>query len=157
MPSTKINLLFSGRTGGSYSAELRSAKAMGNIFSAESYPLAIKSCNKIDGLFCRDGVVFNGFNSDVFRFTEYSLLKFDVFAERFCRLIVTVMVEEKVGEIAEYSYILEQNPAVIWKNVLIPLSDFKSNARLSINDYNKIRALRLFSDECFAINNFLVI
>ena len=110
----------------------------------------------INGLYCSDGVIFNKFNSDFFRLSEYTLLKLDVFSEKYCKLNVSLIIEKK-GVISEYYFDVILKPAIVWKDVLIHLSDFKSLSGRPIDDYKGIRALRIYSDVPFAVNNMIVI
>lgn len=153
----KDNLIYSGKYGiPSVSVSSLSKKSVGGIFYNGEKPYSVKTIAGINGLYCQEGVIFNNFNSDFFRLSEYSLLKFDVFTEKYCRLTVSLIVENK-GSVGEYSYDVILKPAVVWKDVLIRLSDFKSAFRRSIEDYSGIRALKIYSDVPFAVNNMLVI
>ena len=152
----KGNLLYSGKSGGLIPVASLSKKAVGGVFYGGETPNSNKNCAGINGLSCTEAVVFNRFNSNNFRLSEYSLLKFDVFAEKFCKLTATVLTEEN-GEIKEYSFAIDEKPAIVWKDVLIRLSDFKSVLRRPIGDYGSIRALKLGSDVPFVVNNLIVI
>ena len=152
----KGNLLYSGKNGGILPVASLFKKAVGGVFYGGEIPNSTKICAGINGLYCTEGVVFNRFNSNNFRLSEDSLLKFDVFAEKYCKLTATVLVEEN-GDIKEYSFTVNEKPAIVWKDVLIRLSDFKSETRRPIGDFGSVRALKLCSDEPFVVNNMIVI
>ena len=155
--SAKDNLLYSGKSViPSVSVSSLSKKAVGGVFFNGDKPYTVKMIAGINGLYCSDGVIFNKFNSDFFRLSEYTLLKLDVFSEKYCKLNVSLIIEKK-GVISEYYFDVILKPAIVWKDVLIHLSDFKSLSGRPIDDYKGIRALKIYSDVPFAVNNMIVI
>ena len=154
----KKNLVYSGKKGlAGVAAYLLSEKASGKVFYLNESPLTVATgAGGISGVTTDFGMAFYNFNSSVYRITEFSMIKMDVFAERYCVLKIG-LVTEKTGDVEVYEFSVTIRPSSIWNNVLVKLGDFKNAFRRSITDFDTIRALVIESDVKYVLNNVLVI
>ena len=154
----KENILFSGKNGieSVCPYELKE-KAEAGLFYTNEIPISLyEGDGKIKGVTSDGAMIFYRFNPTVFKLHENSLLKMDVIGIDHCVLKITV-VTEKLGATTDHSISVTVRRGGIWKDVLLKLSEFKSEQNRSIEDYGSIVALKLYSDVKFAVNNILVI
>ena len=84
------------------------------------------------------------------------MIKFDIFVKEYCPLTLT-LYENAEGEVKKYHYIVELKSENIWQNILIKISDFKSDTGIVVKNFDKLVALSVNSDAKFIINNVLII
>ena len=59
--------------------------------------------------------------------------------------------------VKKYHYIVELKSENIWQNILVKISDFKSDTGIVVKNFDKLVALSVNSDAKFIINNVLSI
>ena len=109
----------------------------------------------IVGAYSQSGLLSFKFSDPDFSLTDASILKFDAFVNEYCPLTLTLYEDD--GEIKKYSFTQELKSENIWQNILVKISDFKSDVGFVVKNYDKVFALSIKSDAKFVINNVLII
>lgn len=115
----------------------------------------ITGADGITGAYSPSGLLSFKFSDPDFTLTDASILKFDVFVNEYCPLTLTLYEDD--GEIKKYSFTQELKSENIWQNILVKISDFKSDVGFVIKYYDKVFAMSINSDAKFIINNVLII
>ena len=109
----------------------------------------------IVGAYSQSGLLSFKLCDPDFSLTDASILKFDAFVNEYCPLTLTLYEDD--GEIKKYSFTQELKSENIWQNILVKISDFKSDVGFVIKNYDKVFAMSIKSDAKFVINNVLII
>lgn len=111
----------------------------------------------IGGAYSPDGLISYAFLENKFALSENSLLKFDIYAEEYAAIKLTLFELDLSGEIKEYLYTGEFKAEKLWQNSLVKITDFKSESGFTVKNYGGIIALGIKSESKFLINNVLVV
>ena len=154
----KNNILYSGKSpltvASSY--HLKNRAYLG-LFYIGDYPTETVTCvGDITGVKGKYGLAFYRFCQDAFKLNEYTLIKADVYSDERCLVKITVITESK-GEVKEYGAVAPITRVGLWNNVLLKLTDFKSETNRSIEDYSTVKAIRFESEFSYVVNNVLVL
>ena len=117
----------------------------------------VMGANGISGVYSPDGLISYGLARSGFGLNENSILKLDVYAPEFCPLILSLYESTEDGSVKKYDYSQDFKAEDLWRNLLIKITDFKSDIGLGIKSYDKVFALSIYSESRFAVNNILVI
>lgn len=97
------------------------------------------------------------FNNQYTRFSERSILMFDVYCQRYSSINIVIVLATPEGNETEFFANVEVNGAEIWQNVKIKCTDFKSELGVPIRDYSGVSAMRFSCEENVLYNNILLI
>ena len=154
----KNNLLYSGKLPLT-KASVRDFKdkSFCGLFFEEEYPVSLsRGAGDIAGIKGSRELVFCRFSPEVYRINENALLKADVYSEKRCAIKITIITEKR-GEINEFSTVVYVRQGGVWNDILVRLSDFKSETNRSIEDYSTVKAIKFASDFTYVLNNVLVL
>ena len=116
-----------------------------------------KGAFDISGVYSPDGLISYAFLENKFALNDNSLIKFDVYAEEYAVIRLTLYELDINGEIKEYSYAGEFKAEKLWQNSLVKITEFKSEVGITVKNYGGIIALGIKSESKFLINNVLVV
>lgn len=111
----------------------------------------------ISGAYSPDGIISYAFIEKKYFLNDNSLLKFDVFAEEYCSLRLSLIKLSIDGEIEEFNCVEDIKAESVWQNLIVKITDFKSENGMGVKNYDGVIALGIKSEAKFVVNNVLVI
>ncbi len=151
------NLIFSGKTKtGSFVSYKTEKGLIGNVFYPYNVsPEIVEGPYGIRGILCTESILCYNIGEKSFNKSEGTIIKFDFYSKEFCKLTIELFAENNPFEV--YSLSLDLSVGATWKNLVLKLSDFKSDCQMPIKSYEGIYALNFKSESTFIINNVLLI
>ena len=127
-----------------------------SIVFEDKYVEEVEGADNIIGAYSKYGLKSYKFSEPDVSIGDASMIKFDIFVKEYCPLTLT-LYENAEGEVKKYHYIVELKSENIWQNILVKISDFKSDTGIVVKNFDKLVALSVNSDAKFIINNVLII
>lgn len=111
----------------------------------------------VKGLTSDYGLVTYKVNKTFLSLNEFSIFMVDVYAKEFSNIKFTLITAKSNGETREHVALYSVSGAEVWQNILLKVTDFKSENGKSIKDYSLVSSLKIEFDGNVLFNNFLFI
>lgn len=132
------------------------ANALATGVFAEKGVELVEGANGIFGAYSADGLISYAFANPTFAFGDDSIIKLDVYAPEFCSLELAFYERAENG-VRRYTYTRDFKAGAVWQDLLVKVTDFKSDVGFGIKNHDGIFAFSIYSESKFAVNNILVI